>query len=76
VCERIFLFSHSRPPSLLYDPNTLLCVLGSVPDSGCVSGSAGTMVQRTFNVAKSDFFRVVDGELSGACGCAEVVVDV
>ena len=35
-----FLFSHSRPPSLIYDPNRLLCVLGSVPDLVCVSGSA------------------------------------
>jgi len=33
--HRVFLFSHSRPSSLLYDPNMLLCVLGFVLVSDC-----------------------------------------
>ncbi len=37
--HRVFLFSHSRPPSLLYDPNMSVCFLGCVLGFDFVSGS-------------------------------------
>ena len=35
---RRFLFSYSRPSSLLYDPNMSVCVLVFVSGLVCVSG--------------------------------------
>jgi len=57
VCVRVFLFSHSRPPSLLYDPNMLVCVLGFVFCSVCVSGCVWRVFNVAFNVVKSDLLR-------------------
>jgi hypothetical protein len=39
MCVEKFLFSHSRLPSLVYDPNMSVCVLGFVLVLIVVSGS-------------------------------------
>ena len=56
-----FLFSHSRPSSLLYDPNMGFCVLGFVLCSVCVLGcvsprfsALSMLLKRTFYVVESD----------------------